>query len=299
VCAASARDVFLGDLFQRLSPLVFAVVAFALCSVLFLPIALARNPRAVRDALRRPRRLFGVNATSALAWISFFYALRMLEPMLVQILFAGVGPRSVGLIDRHVTRSARPAPLGRAERPLHLGLLAALVATAAVAVGGLSGAGPQPLGTAVLGVGLAISAGVSISVNTVFCRELSDDGIDPLTLVSLRFVGATVAAGALGSFSGESWTVVFGVSTLASVVGIALVLVVLPIYVNQVAIALASPMTVRVVLAAAPALVFVLQLLDGRLSPSPYSFGTALLYGVFAAGSVMARQRALRAAQPA
>jgi hypothetical protein len=69
--------------------------------------------------------------------------------------------------------------------------------------------------------------------------------------------------------------------------------------VNQIAIALASPLTVRVVLAGAPALVFVLQLLDGRLSPSPYSFGAALLYGVFAAGSVLARHRVIRAAQPA
>jgi hypothetical protein len=119
---------------------------------------------------------------------------------------------------------------------------------------------------------LARGAGVAISVNTVLCRELNDDGIAPLTLVSMRFVGATVAAGALGFVSGEDF---------------------------KVAIALASPLTVRVVLAGAPALVFVLQLLDGRLSPSPYSFGAAVLYSVFAAGSVFARQRAIRATQPA
>jgi drug/metabolite transporter (DMT)-like permease len=299
VCAASARDVFLGDLFQRQSPLVVAVVAFALCSLVFVPIALAKEGRALRAALRRPRRLVWINATSAVAWISFFYALRALEPLLVQILFAGVGPLSVAWIDRWVTRRPRAAPLSRAERPLHLGLLAALAAATAVALGGLSGAGPQPFDAALVGVGLALGAGVSISANTVLCRELNDDGIDPLTLVSLRFVGATVAAGALGLVSGEDFTVLFQGPTLALVVAVSLVLMVVPIYVNQIAIALASPLTVRVVLAGAPALVFVLQLLDGRLSPSPYSFGAALLYGVFAAGSVLARHRAIRAAQPA
>jgi drug/metabolite transporter (DMT)-like permease len=299
VCAASVRDVFLGDLFQRLSPLAVAIVAFASCSLIFLLIALAKDRRALRDALRRPRRLVWINATSALAWISFFYGLRMLEPMLVQILFAGVGPLSVAWIDRLLTRRSPAVPLSRVERPLHLGLFAALGTAAAVALGGLSGVGPQPFGAALVGVGLALAAGVAISVNTVLCRELNDDGIAPLTLVSLRFVGATVAAGALGFVSGEDFSLLFEVSALALVVGPALVLVVFPIYVNQVAIALASPLTVRVVLAGAPALVFVLQLLDGRLSPSPYSFGAAVLYGVFAAGSVFARQRAIRATQPA
>jgi drug/metabolite transporter (DMT)-like permease len=299
VCAASARDVFLGELFQRHSPLAVAIVAFASCSLVLLPIIMAKDWRSLRAALRRPRPLVWINATSALAWISFFYALRTLEPMLAQILFAGVGPLSVAWIDRLVARRPRSAPLSRAERPLHFGLVAALLAAATVAAGGLSGAGPQPVGAALVGVGLALGAGVSISVNTVLCRELNDDGIDPLTLVSLRFVGATAAAGALGFVSGEDFTVLFQAPTLALVVGTSLGLVVFPIVVNQIAIALASPLTVRVVLAGAPALVFVLQLLDGRLSPSPYSFGTALLYGIFAAGSVFARQRAIRAAQPA
>jgi len=66
--------------------------------------------------------------------------------------------------------------------------------------------------------------------------------------------------------------------------------------VNQVAIALASPLTVRVVLAGAPAVVFLLQLVDGRLSPSPYSLGSAVLHGVFAVGSVLARRCAILAA---
>jgi hypothetical protein len=48
VCAASVRDVFLGDLFQRLSPLAVAIVAFASCALIFLPIALAKDRRALR-----------------------------------------------------------------------------------------------------------------------------------------------------------------------------------------------------------------------------------------------------------
>src|SRR5919201_154444 len=111
VCFASVRDVYLCGLFQRLSPLTVAIVAFTLCSVVFVPIALVRNPHGLRTVLRHPAKLFWVNATSAVAWISFFYALRMTEPLIVQILFSGIGPLSVVWIDRWLPggRLARPA----------------------------------------------------------------------------------------------------------------------------------------------------------------------------------------------
>src|SRR5262245_32992205 len=108
VCLASIRDVYLGGLFQRLHPLDVADIAFGLCTVVCLPIALHRAPDGLRALFRRPADLFWVNATSAAAWIAFFYALRMVEPLLVQILFAGIGPLSVVAIDRYVGTAARP-----------------------------------------------------------------------------------------------------------------------------------------------------------------------------------------------
>ena len=92
---ASVRDVYFGGLFQSTSPLGVAIVAFTLCSLIFLPIALVRSRPGVWLLLRHRRELAWVNVTTGLAWISFFYALRTIEPLLVQIFFAGVGPLSV------------------------------------------------------------------------------------------------------------------------------------------------------------------------------------------------------------
>src|SRR5438477_10202238 len=86
---ASVRDVYFGGVFQSTGPLGIAVVAFALCALLFAPIALARSPRSFRLLAQRPHELVGINVTTALAWIAFFYALRTIEPLLVQILFSG------------------------------------------------------------------------------------------------------------------------------------------------------------------------------------------------------------------
>ena len=285
---AAVRDVYFGGLFQSTSPLGVAVVAFTLCSVIFLPIALTRSPASVRLLLRHRRELFWVNVTTGLAWISFFYALRTIEPLLVQILFAGVGPLSVLWIDRFVGLTPS-ATLSQAERPIYIGLVVSLLVAATVAVAGLSGAGPMPLGTAALGVALAAGAGTSISVSTVLSRRLNDRGVPPAALISLRFVGAVALAATLSVASGAGVLTVFAKPDVTVVLGAALLLIVLPNYVNQVGIPLVSPLTVSAVMALGPVLIFGLQLVEGRLSPSPSSLAAAVLYGIFAVAAALAR----------
>jgi drug/metabolite transporter (DMT)-like permease len=176
-------------------------------------------------------------------------------------------------------------------RPIYLGLLVSLALAAAIAVGGLSGAGPQSLATALLGVALATGAGVSISMSTVLCRRLNDAGVAPTALVSARFVGAVVLAVALALSSRRELSTLWPRSDHAVVLGAMLLLIVFPIFVSQVGISLASPLTVRAVLALGPVLIFGLQLVEGRLSPSPYSLAVGVLYGVFAVSAALARRR--------
>jgi len=172
-----------------------------------------------------------------------------------------------------------------------------IVLAGAVALAGLSGGARQPFALALLGVALALFAGFSISVSTVLSRRLNDAGVDPTALVALRFLGATLLAAALMLPAGE--TLAAARQTIVGVTAASLLLVVAPIYVNQVGIALASPLTVRVALAMGPVLIFVLQLADGRLSPSPYSLTCAVLYGVVAVTAVVLRRHAIaRGLQP-
>jgi len=283
--------VYFGGLFQSTDPLGVAVVAFAMCALGFAPIALVRSPESFRLLARRPGEVLAVNVTTALAWIAFFYALRTIEPLLVQILFSGVGPLSVSWLDRLVVLT-RPEPLGRTERAIHLGLLGSLVLAAVVVVGGLSGMGRQSAGTALLGVGLAVGAGISISLSTVLSRRLSDTGVRPSALVSVRFVGAIVLAAALAIVSGGGLSLGGSRHEIVVAIVAVLALIVFPIYVNQVGTALASPLTVRAVLALGPVVIFVLQLLEGRLTPSPYSLACAMVYGPFAVSAAVARRRA-------
>lgn len=293
VVLASGRDVYLGGLFQRVSPAVVALVAFALCGAIFVPVALVRDRSSYRILRQRPGDLLLINLTAGFAWISFFYALGMIEPLLVQIVFSGVGPPAVAWMARLFPGDEAIAPRG--ERVTHAWLLAAVGMAAIVAVTGLSGAGAQPAAVSLLGVALAGGAGIAITANTVLCRRLNDAGVDPAALVSVRFVGAAIVSAMLVGRAGDVSALVTSAATFEVVSG-AVFLVVLPIYVNQIGIALASPLTVRVVLAGAPAVIFVLQLVEGRLSSSPYSLAAAVTYGVVAVAAAVARRRTIRAA---
>jgi drug/metabolite transporter (DMT)-like permease len=295
---ASVRDVYFGGLFQRIDPVLVALTAFGLCWLAFLPFALVRDRGALAAVARDAPALVGINVTTALAWLSFFCALGTIEPALVQILFYGVGPLSVRWLDGLVPGAAR-ATVGRAERGLYLGLLTALVVAATVVLGGLSGLGRQTAAAAARGVVLAVGGGVCIAVSTLLCRRLNDAGIRPATLLSLRFPGAVVLAATVALV--QSRPVLAGVTppVLAGVALACLLLIVVPNYLNQVGVALASPVTVRAVLALGPVLVFGLQLVEGRLTPSPWTLGAAGLYAIFAVAAALARRQAIVAVGPA
>ena len=290
-CLAATRDVYLGGLFQRISPSAVALVAFGACTVILLPVALASYDDAFGILRRQANALFWVNVTSAVGWLSFLGSLRLIEPCLVQILYFGVGPLSVVWIDRHVFRTMAPVALTRVERPIFIGLLVSLVFTGVVAVKGLSGMGTQPVDRSMLGVILAIAGGVAMSVSTMQCRKLNDSGVRPAVLFALRYPLTMLAAGILAFLSPAGMS--GAPPWVSAVMAIAVLLILVPSYINQVAISLASPLTVRVVMASAPVIIFLLQTIEGRLSPSAYSLAAAMLYGVFAILAGLARQRAI------
>jgi hypothetical protein len=243
---------------------------------------------------RRSRDLVWVNVSSAMAWLAFLAALRLLEPTLVQILYSGIGPLSIVWIDHRLSGAVPTVALARVERAAHVALFASLVFAAFVALGGLSGSGTQAVGASALGVMLAAGGGIAISVSTMQCRKLNDAGVAPGALLSLRYPATALSAAVLASLSPSGLPAAF--SWVDAFMAIASLLIIVSSYVNQVAISLASPLTVRVVLAAGPVLIFVIQLVEGRLSASPYSLTAAVLYAAAAISAALARQRAIRAA---
>ena len=200
VLCGSLRDVYFSRTFQRWSPLDVAALTFTISTLVFMAVALLRDRHGLLALARWPREIVAINATSAIAWISFFYALQSLEPSLVQVIWAGSGPLTIRTLERAGVLLVAPIRLGPLERwsLAALGLVVALAGV--VAVLGLSA---TDSGSAAFGVGLALLSGAAISINLLLCKGLHERGVSPVPLLSVRFIGVVVAALTLAPFVGS------------------------------------------------------------------------------------------------
>ena len=126
IVAASLRDVYLNHVFSSLGPFQFALTAFSTATVCFLTLVLVRDPRELIALRVVWREAIGVNITSAVAWLSYFGALKRLEPSVVNTIFSGVAPLTVTLLTMMGLRTATSNASRPAEHVAHVGLVAAL-----------------------------------------------------------------------------------------------------------------------------------------------------------------------------
>ena len=74
------RDALFGNVFQSVSFLYIAVLAFGLSCIIFFLAAFWRNPKDIVRLVNAPGALTLLNVTTAVAWLGFLFGLRHLEP---------------------------------------------------------------------------------------------------------------------------------------------------------------------------------------------------------------------------
>jgi hypothetical protein len=295
----SFRDIYLWSIFQDFSPLHVAILSFGLSGLFFLPMALTRHRRELRLLAKFPGEAMLMNVACAVSWITYFCALRSLEPALAQMLCAGVGPITADL----ATRKSAPATRGsRAELALHYGILVSLVLAVVLELGWRAPDVGGPPGI-VQGVVMALVSGVTLAIYRISCSTLNEKGVAPVTILAVRSPIIAIVAAVIAWSTGDTGLGAWSPSSLVIVSANCILLIVLPIFVNQVGVALASPVTAGVASALQPTLLFGLQAAlrsESRadaVSDSPYLAVSVLVYSCFAVASTVVRSRPARDVQ--
>lgn len=279
--AQAVRDAYFGNVFQSVSFLVVAILAFGGSTAVFGGWAWWRRPEEVRALVGNTRLFLALNATTAAAWMGYFFALKHLEPAIVNTLYTGVGSIAVLALSALGESMAKEADTGWLERVGYVGVLASLIAIAAVAVLGQSGLPGQPMSIRIAAVMAATTGGVIIAISHMIARRLGDLGIGSTALMGLRFpltLGIAVVA-----------ELVLGQPQMRSDVGAlpllaigAFGLVVIPSYFLQLGVARTSPLAVNVIRSLGPIFVFSAQQFDGRLRFSGATLACILVFVFFA-----------------
>jgi drug/metabolite transporter (DMT)-like permease len=89
------RDVLFGNVFQSISFFLVAALTFGASTLCFSGLALLRQLKDFSRLAMYPAMFAGLNVLTAVAWLSFFFGLKWLEPAVVATLYNGIGPLTV------------------------------------------------------------------------------------------------------------------------------------------------------------------------------------------------------------
>ena len=280
VVASSFRDVYFSGVFQAFSFFEIITIAFSLCTVGYAVAIAFTEPRQFSKLLRNWPDVLLVNATTATAWISYFYGLQNLEPSIAHTVHVGIGPITITVLNFFGVHISLPAHIRIAEKVCHFGVLVSLLLLSSVVLAGVSGAGSYSPGTGLLSVAAPYVSGSVITISSLYAKRMNENGISAAAILAVRFVAIVLVSLIFvrfgeGGFAGTRLDQLVFISLAAAV------LIILPLYFQQLGIARIPPITVRVIMSLGPILVFLLQAFEERLIYSPYTLTCIVLYSAF------------------
>jgi len=258
----AAMDVYGGNRLQVLSPQSLAAISFTLTAAFFLTLEMARRGvTAFRLIRSHTYDVVAINVTTAVTWLSTLYALKYLEPAVVNVVGLALGPVIIALAGPVLRRGSTVLAT---EVVVSLGICVLLGVLVWGSFTGKTGIGQVGTDRALLGVIFAVVCAIGSSANIIYMKRLSEAGHHPQAVLAIRFFLIVLVAWLLTAMTDHqdlAAAVVPG--AVVAVIGIGL-----PIYVLQIGIRHTEPITTSLLVSLSPLFAFLMQLLDGRLQPS-------------------------------
>ena len=289
VLLESIQFVYFGAVFQRVSSVLFGSIVLGLTVILFVGWSAWRHGDELRIALGLPRLLLAINLTATLSWLGFLTSVQLIEPAVAYTIGSGAMPVTAFILYR-LGITGGEALRNRTEAAGILIIAVSVTLLGIFTVAGLSGFTRGGVAMAWIGVLLAAGEGALFTWLLVLCARLDRRGVGPNVVFGLRFPLYVLVAGAMAAM-GVDQKEVLALSEWGVIVILGLALIVPPLYALQRAVAQISTLTISAITALGPFTIFVLQMIEGRVS---FAGATLLGLGLYFAGSLIAATGAVR-----
>lgn len=273
----SFQAVYFGVVFQEVDSFLvgtwvfgISVVGCTLATAVFRPVELAASRRAWRIVV-------ALNLFAALTWTTYFIAVQLIEPAVVFTIFSGMVPLGTvvaGWLGLPEAWSAK-------RRFVRIGnalVLLSIVSLAVTTVSGFSGFVRGDWLAALLGVGLSAFSGGCTAFVILYSVRLNGRSVGPLAQFGLRFVLYTLLALMAFLIGVDDKDVATPPADMAWIVVIGLAVIAFPLYLVQKAVPLIPASMIAAITALGPAMVFLMQLFDGRVYYSAATLGGLAIY---------------------
>ena len=295
VTLEAVQAVYLGTIFQDVDSFLIGTLVFGITTVGCIGATAIFRPGQLTVALRSPDLVAGINVLAALTWTTYFIAIQIIEPAVVFTVFSGMVPLATVL----AARFSMPEALGPSHGLSRAGnglIMLAIIVLAVTTSLGLSGFVRGGAATGLFGVLLAAVSGGFTAFVILLSVRLNGRGVGPLAQFGLRFMLYTLVAFAAFRLGIDSKNVDVPTGQIAIIVCIGLIVIALPLYFVQRAVPLVPAMTIAAVTALGPVIVFVLQMVEGRVAYAPATLAGLLIY---MSGALVAALGAVRTRLPA
>lgn len=284
VALQAFQAVFLGSLFQQVDSFRVGAWVFGLSFLGCTLLSAFFRPAELRAALRSGSILLPLNACVALTWCCYFLAVQLIEPAVVFTIFSGMVPLGTVLASRLGLAPSRSRRT-RYEVVGHGLIIIAILLLALVTLSGHSGFVRGGWSSALAGVLLSTVSGCATAFVILLSVRWHQQGIGPVVQFGLRFMLYTLLAIIATRMGLDAKAAVPHLMAFPMIVLTGMAVIALPLFLMQKAVPLVSAHLIAAVTALGPALVFLMQLLDGRIGYAP---GTLVGLIIYCAGALVA-----------
>ena len=283
VILEAAQAVVFAGVFQDYDSFLIGGAVFGFTAAGALIWAKVRSAEQLKIAWANRASLFGLNLSTALVWIAYFFALQMIEPAVVFTVFSGLIPIAIVIASACGVPEASPLR----NRVEGVGLITVVIGVGYLAVITLLGQSGFVRGgwtAAMVGLLLTCVSAVSLAAMMIYSRRLDRLGIAPVAQYALRFPLYIVVA-LSAAWLGLDGKGPVDPSGLLAVVVIGFAIMAFPVFAMQKAISLMSTLTLAAITALGPLFVFLFQIVEGRVAYAPATMTGLMIY---CAGAVLA-----------
>lgn len=259
------QAVYLSGLLQKANLFATITITFSFVTIFFLGVSFfCKNRENIQiNTQARFYNAIIINLTTAGSWLGFFVALKYIEPAVVSALANAIGP----LLTLFITvRIAKSDTFNRAEIFSAIGVLICMLLMIRSTINGTSALGNISKNHAIIGISMAFLCGLSMVLNTIYSKRLNNQGVKPHSIMTFRFILVILIGVYISGYKEimftlhEYWLTLLLVALLGNV---------LPLYILQVGISKVPPLVVSFTLVLAPLFYFLSQQFSARISFSP------------------------------
>ncbi len=262
---SSAKVVYVAHLIQETPAVLVMELTIGVMAIFFFALQARTLSSFLAKIKKEYREVLLLNISTAMSWVTFFFAVKYLEPAVSDTIVFAVGP----IMTAFFWRILRPqSPVTKQERWAAIGVAVGLLFLGFNTIQGNSAVGTLSLEGALLGLLNSVVGGFGVAFNTIYSKRLSDNGMRVSEIMGCRFFLLLVVGILLWpNVEAVSFNPEFAMSILI----ISFLGLIIPLYLIQMGIERCEPITVSLLLALIPAISFVFQTFDWRLEFSELS----------------------------